>query len=505
MLRDKFFQRRKHKSSVVSPQDGAPIVQPPVNKWLVTATILLASLIAMIDVSIVNVAIPQIQTSLGASIDEIGSIITFYIISTVIVMPLNGYLNALWGRKQFYTAVIILFTVSSLLCGLAWSFPVLVFFRILQGLGGGALVPSAQAILLETFPKEEHGKAMGIFGLVLLLGPTIGPVLGGYLTETVGWRSIFFINVPIGIIAAVMAFLFIVNPPYLNKPQGKFDWPGLIALIIGLSSLQYALEIGQRLNWFESKLIIILLVVGVVAIAYLVRRELVTRFPIIDLSVFGNLTFVSGTLIGALIGFALFGILFILPLFMSQILRYDSFQMGMTLVPGTVAMAAMMPLAGLLADRLDPRIPMGIGIALCSSATWQFSHLTAQSGYWDLVWPQIWRGLGLGLVFVPVSSATLGSISNEKKASASGLYNLIHQLGGSIGIAGLTIMLQRLQAFHLSNLTVSAQQKAAVASSDILQQQATALTYSNLFSYSALIFLVSYLPLLFLRVRRRVS
>ncbi len=499
MQRSKFFKLLKQKYSIVSRQEQSPTPQTSVNKWLVTLTIMIGTLIAVIDTSIVNVAIPQIQASLGTSIDEIGSLVTFYIISSVIVMPLNGYLSALWGRKQFYAGAIVLFTISSLLCTLSWNLPSLVCFRILQGLGGGALFPSAQAILLDTFPKEEHGKAMSVFGLGVVAGPAIGPVLGGYLTDTFGWRSIFTINVPIGIIAGIMVLLFIHNPPYLNKLHGKFDWPGLIALVIGLSSLQYALENGHRLHWFESKLIILLFIVGVVAVVYLVRRELVTRYPIIDLSVFGNLTFVAGNIIGLLTGFNIFGLLFVLPMFMSQILHYDSFKTGMAMMPGPVATALIVPLAGRLTDRLDPRIPLGLGVAVCTVGTWQFSHLTMQSGYWDIFWPQSWQGIGLGLVFVPLSSATLGSVSQAKRASASGLYNLIRQLGGSVGIAGLTVMLQCLQAFYQSNPSESFKQ---VAFSDILPEQAAVLAYSHLFRYSALIFLASYVPLLFLKVKR---
>ncbi len=483
----------KEKFSPVSSQEKLSIPNPHINKWLVTATLLLGSIIAVMDTTIVNIAIPQIQTDLGASIDEISSLATFYIISNVIVMPLTGYLNAFWGRKKFYAGAIILFTVCSLLCGLAWNLPTLVFFRILQGLGAGALLPTAQAILLETFPQEQHGKAMSILGLGVLLGPTIGPVLGGYLTSTVGWRAIFAINVPIGIIAAVMVFLFIHNPPYLNKPQGKFDWVGLIALIIGLSSLQYALENGQRQNWLESKLIVSLLLVGVVAITCLVWWELVIRYPIIDLTVFGNRTFIAGNILGTLTGFMLFAILFITPLFLSQILHYNSLQTGMVLMPGTLATTLVMPIAGLLADRLDPRIPIAIGIAICSGGTWQLSDLTPQSSYWDIFWPQIWRGLGLGLVFVPMSSTTVGNVNKAKRASASGLFNLLHQLGGSVGIAGLTIMLQYLQAFHLSPIDQNVKPQALAAT----------LAYSDMFRYSTLIFLVSYLPLLFLRVRRK--
>ncbi len=474
----------------------SPTASPAVNKWLVTITIMIGTLIAIIDTSIVNVAIPKIQAGFSASIDQVSAVATFYIISNIIVMPLTGYLSALLGRKQFYAGAIVLFTLASLLCGLAWNLESLVLFRIIQGLAGGALFPSAQAILLETFPKEEHGQAMGIFGLGVLAGPALGPVLGGYLTDTIGWRSIFTVNVLPGILATLMVLRFIQNPSYLKKPEGKFDWPGLVTLVIGLATLQYALENGQRLGWLNSGLITFLTVVGVVNLAYLVRRELVISNPVVDLSVFSNRTFVAGNLIGVLAGFSLFGVLFILPVFMSQILQFSTTQIGFALMPQAISTALVMPIAGRLADRIDPRIPIAVGIALFVVGTWQFSYLNMRSGYWDFFWPQVGRGIGLGFIFVPLSSATLGSISKAKTASASGLYNLIRQLGGSIGIALLTLMLQRLDAFYLRQST---QGMASV--SDAVQQQATVLAYNDLFRYSALIFVTAYLPLLFLRVR----
>ncbi|HAJ59494.1 MAG TPA: hypothetical protein DCP31_09665, partial [Cyanobacteria bacterium UBA8543] len=289
---------------------------------------------------------------------------------------------------------------------------------------------------------------------------------------------------------------FIQNPSYLKKPEGKFDWPGLVTLVIGLATLQYALENGQRLGWLNSGLITFLTVVGVVNLAYLVRRELVISNPVVDLSVFSNRTFVAGNLIGVLAGFSLFGVLFILPVFMSQILQFSTTQIGFALMPQAISTALVMPIAGRLADRIDPRIPIAVGIALFVVGTWQFSYLNMRSGYWDFFWPQVGRGIGLGFIFVPLSSATLGSISKAKTASASGLYNLIRQLGGSIGIALLTLMLQRLDAFYLRQST---QGMASV--SDAVQQQATVLAYNDLFRYSALIFVTAYLPLLFLRVR----
>ncbi|MEH2160736.1 MAG: DHA2 family efflux MFS transporter permease subunit [Nostoc sp.] len=485
----------KPKYPLESKTEKFAITPPPINKWLITTTLMLGTLIAILDTSIVNVAIPQIQNNLGGSIDEISSVVTFYIISNVIVMPLTGYLSALWGRKQFYAGAIILFTIASLLCGLSWNLSALVFFRVLQGLGAGVLFPTAQAILLDTFPREEHGKAMSIFGLGMLVAPAFGPVLGGYLTDMLTWRSIFLINVPIGLIAAVMVFRFIHDSPYLKKPQGKFDWSGLIALVIGLSSLQYALENGQRLNWFDSTLIIVLLIAGVSAIAYLVWWELVNPSPIMDLSLFRNRTFALGNIITFLAGFSLFGVLFISPVFLSQVLNYDSLTIGMLLMPGPVATALIMPLTGVLANRLDARMILAIGIAFSAAGTWQLGDLNLQSDYWNIFWPQIWRGIGLGLLFVPLSLTTLSYVSKAKRTSASGLYNLINQLGGSIGIAGLTLMLGRLQAFHSTNLA------QIVKQSEIVQQQAAVFAYNDLFRYSTFIILASYLPLIFLKVR----
>lgn len=480
-----------------------------VNKWLVTITIMIGSLVAIIDTSIVNVAIPKIQESFGVGIDRVGAIATFYIISNVVVMPLTGYLSALWGRKQFYAGAILLFTLSSLLCGLAWNLESLVLFRVIQGLAGGALLPSAQAILFETFPKEEHGKAMGLFGLGVIVGPALGPVLGGYLTDTVGWRSIFTVNVLPGLLATVMVFLFIQNPPYLKKPEGRFDWPGLVTLVIGLSTLQYALENGQRLGWFHSGLILALMAIGLINLVYLVRRELVAKNPVIDLSVFSNRTFVAGNIIGILAGFSLFGIIFVLPIFMTQVLHFNTIQTGFALMPGALSTAIAMPIAGRLADRIDPRIPLAVGISIFLIATWQFSYLTLNSGYWDLFWPQVGRGFGLGLVFVPLSTATLGSVTIAKTASASGLYNLIRQLGGSIGIAAIALMLQRLESFHLHQLAgldgakLSNASNQAIATLSNVHQQAAILAYDDLFRYCTFIFAVSYLPLLFLKVNRK--
>jgi DHA2 family multidrug resistance protein len=477
-----------------------------VNKWLVTATIMTGTLIAVIDTSIVNVAIPKIQADFSASIDQVSAVATFYIISNIVVMPLTGYLSALLGRKRFYAGAIALFTLASLLCGIAWNLSSLVGFRILQGLAGGALLPSAQAILFETFPKEEHGKAMGLFGLGVVVGPAIGPVLGGYLTDTVGWRSIFTINLLPGILAVFMVLRYIHNPSYLKKPEGKFDFPGLATLVIGLASCQYALENGQRLGWFNSGVIIFLTLLGVVNLAYLVRRELVIPNPVVDLSVFSNRTFTAGNIIGALAGFNLYGVLFVLPVFMSQILHFNTTQIGLALMPGALSTAFIMPIAGRLADRFDPRIPLGVGITIFVIATWQFSYLNSYSGYWDLFWPQVWRGLAIGLIFVPLSTATLGSISRAKTASASGLYNLVRQLGGSLGIALLTLMLQYMETFHMQKLASAnlrnIPNEAIATLSDTVHQQAAVLAYDGLFRYSALIFATAYLPLLFLKVTR---
>ncbi len=513
-------------SEMASPNitdSQGPVV---VSRVMITTTVMLGALMAIIDTNIVNVALSDIGASLGASLDELSWVVTGFIIAQAIVMPLTGWLTAYLGRKQFYALALALFTVSSLACGLSWNIGSLIIFRIIQGFGGGVLIPIAQAILLESYPPQEHGKAMAIFGMGVILGPAIGPALGGWLTDNISWRWIFDINVFIGVAAIAMTLIFIKNPTYIQKPQGKFDAWGLTLLTVCVSSMQFVLERGQHDDWFSSSLITILSITAILSLAGFIYRELTIKNPIVDLSVLKNKTFLMGNIIGLIMGFGMYGILLMLPLFLSSILHYDAWQVGLTILPGAIATAMAMPIAGFLADKSDPRISISVGLALVALGMFQFSTMTAQVGFFDLLSPLFLRGFGLGLVIVPLSSATLSPIAREHMSGASGLYTLLRQLGGSFGIAVLTTLLQRREVLHISHLAENispynpramaslkqiqafmmsqgasvhvAKMQALAMMNNLVHAQGLTMAYEDLFIISGVAFLLCYIPLIFL-------
>lgn len=507
--------------------------KPDVPVWLILFTIMTGTLMAIIDSSIVNVALPTISGNLGVSPDEISSISTVYILANVVVMPLNGYLTALIGRKWYYASCLILFTISSFLCGVAWSLDSLILFRVIQGLGGGALMPTAQSILFETYPKEKHGQAMAVFGLAAMVGPAIGPTLGGWLVENYGWRTIFNINIIPGIIASTLALIVIKNPAYLKKPEGRFDYLGSISMVLGVCSLQYVLEEGQKNDWFDSNIILGLSITSVLSILFFIYWERRTKNPIVDLSVFNDRNFSAGNIIGVITGFGLFGINIILPLFLASILGYNSMESGMAIFPGAVATAMCMPLIGRIADKVDPRFLIAPGISLFAISGILMGTLTTQSGYWDFFWPRIVQGISLSLLFVPLSKVTMGQVPVIKMAGAAGVSSLLRQLGGSIGIAILTTLLtyySRVEYAHLSDyvnignplalerfkqlqgLMISkgysldqATHQALAMLKGLTQKQALMLAYDNLFRITAYVFIFSLILLFFIKGKKKDS
>lgn len=493
----------------------------------IVATVMLSALMAVIDTSIVNVALPTIGASLGASVGDTSWIAIAYMLANIAVMPLNGFLTQLFGQKRFFLIAVGGFTIASFLCGMAPTIGILIGARVLQGIFGGALMPISQTILFQTYPKSEHGKAMGMFGLGVIAGPAIGPTLGGWMTDTWGWPSIFNVNLPLGALAVFMAmrtFADAARPAFSGK---RFDWAGLISLVTGLSALQYVLEKGEEEGWTESRLIVFLAVYGVAALVYFVWHELRTEQPVVDLSVLKDRSFTAGSIIGIITGFGLYGMNIVLPLFFAGILHYDAVNTGLALMPGALATAFSMPLAGRIADRFDPRISISIGLGMFLYFLWDLSSINPSTGYWEVLWPQVIRGVGLGLLFVPLSAATMSGISREKQAAASGLNNLLRQLGGSVGIAILTSMLTRAQRVHYGNLiehvtifdpeasrrlamlkgamqhlgasAAVAQQKALVLLNGTVRVQAAILAYVDLFDVTAVIFLFSFIPLVFLK------
>ncbi len=405
------------------------------DKGIITLTVMLGTIMAALDSSIVNVALPYMRGTLGTSVEEITWVATAYILATVIVMPIVGMLSSRYGRKNFYLFSIVSFTVSSMLCGLAWDLPSMVLFRVIQGVGGGVLIPVAQAILRETFPPEEQGKAMGLYGFGVVLGPAFGPTLGGWLTDHFSWPWIFYINVPIGIINILMVMRYIKDPPYLVREKTKIDGLGLAFMTVGLGALQIMLERGEREAWFESDTIRLLLVLSVASLAFFVWRELTCDKPAVDLRILKDLNFTSGSLIGGVIGMGLFGSLFLLPLFLQQLLGYPALDSGVALMPRSLAMAVAMPVAGRFYNRLGPRILIGAGLVVTALSFYQLSLLLLNVGYLDIFFPQFLQGIGFGLIFVALSTASLATIERQNMTAAAGLYNVVRQVFGSIGIA----------------------------------------------------------------------
>jgi len=497
---------------------------------IILIIIMTGAIMSVINSSIVNVALATISGNLGASTTEIASISTIYILANVLIMPLNGYLTSLFGRKYYYAISLAIFTISSLLCSMAWNLDSLVIFRFMQGLGGGALMPTAQAIIFEIFPKEKHGRAMALFGVAVMVAPTVAPTLGGWLIDNYNWHFIFNINILPGIFATIMTLIFIKTPDYVSKPEGRFDFIGLSSLIIGLSSLQFILEKGQENDWFESNLILFMTLTSIIFIIFFIYWELNTKNPIVDLSVFKDRTFTFGNIVGIVNGFGLYGVNLIFPLFLSSILGFNAFQTGMIILPGAIATAVGMPISGFLADKIDPRISIFIGLLFYAGSTWSLGSLTTQSGYWDLFLPRIVQGFALAMLFVPLSKITMSQIPREKMANASGLYSLLRQLGGSVGIAILTTLLanytkleyahlaeyvntfnpqavqklQVLQGFMMSKGISSnlAYQQALMMLKGSVQKQGLMLAYNNLFKLTSVIFIVCIFLVIFLKNKK---
>jgi DHA2 family multidrug resistance protein len=405
------------------------------HRWIITLTVMTGTIMSSLNASMVNVALPYMQGNFGASVTEIAWVSTAYILANVITMPIIAMISARFGRKNFYMFSVVLFVVSSMLCGIARDLPAMIVFRILQGIGGGTLIPVSQAVLRETFPPEEQGMAMGIYGMGVILGPACGPVVGGWLTDNLTWRWSFYINVPVGIINLLLVMRFLHDPPFLTRDKGRIDWFGLLFLVVGLGSLQVMLEKGEEKDWFASRFIVTLAVTSAVGLILLVWRELTTDRPAVDLRLLRNVPFASGTTIGGILGMGLNSSLFLMPLFLQKLLGYPALQAGLAMIPRTISMAIVFPLAGRLYNRLGPHWLISSGLLISVLSFWQMSRLSLDVSYANIFMPQFLQGLGFGLIFVALSTAALSSIPRPKLTAATGLYNVIRQVCGSVGIA----------------------------------------------------------------------
>ena len=423
------------------------------SKWLVAISILLGSIMATIDTSVVNIAFVHIQATFGASLQEVTWVTTSYLTTVVLVMPLTAWLASVLGRKRMYLFSVIIFTVASALCGFSRTLGQLITFRVLQGLGGGALQPVAQSIMRETFPPRQQAQAMGLFGMLVLLGPAIGPTLGGYLVDNYSWPWIFFVNLPVGVLSVFMVSQFIVDPPYMRaRGLQKIDGVGIGLLAAGLTSLLVMLEQGEQEGWFGSPFIVILGLVAAVTLLGFIVWELHTPSPAVNLRILANSSFAAGTLIIGVLGVALFGGLILLPLFLQNLLGYDATQAGLALMPRSLMMVLMMPVAGALYNVLGVYVMASVGLVLAAASTFLMARFTLDTGSLQILIPQIGQGVAFAFIFVSISTTAMSTIPRPQMQGATGLYNLVRQLGGSLGTAIIVTLVDHKTTTASANL-----------------------------------------------------
>jgi len=426
-----------------------------INKWLITITVMLPAIMEIVDTSVANVALPHMQGSLNAGTDEVTWVLTSYLVSNAVVLPMTGWLARMFGRKRFLITCIILFTISSFLCGAAPSLGTLIFFRVLQGAAGGALIPMSQAIMMETFPPYQQGMAMAIFGVGAMFGPIIGPALGGWITDNLSWRWIFYINIPIGIVAVVMASFFIYDPGYLKRAKEKavsVDYWGLALLIVGLGALQIVLDKGQQEDWFNSPFILAFSAVSALTLVSLIFVELTHPHPIVNLRLFKNVSFSAGNGIMFAVGFCLYSSIMLIPLLLQTLMGYNATMAGMVLAPGGVATLICMPFVGAVIQRYDGRKVVFCGLMIGACAMFIMQRFSLDAAYPDFVWPRVVLGVGLAMTFVPLTTVTLSTIAKEEMGNATGIFSLLRNIGGSVGIAISATLLARYSQFYQTSL-----------------------------------------------------
>jgi DHA2 family multidrug resistance protein len=429
--------------------------RPAVNPWVIALAVTLATFMEVLDTSIANVALPHISGSLSAGQDESTWVLTSYLVSNAIVLPLSGWLSSIVGRKRFYMGCVALFTISSFLCGLAPNLATLIIFRVLQGAGGGGLQPSEQAILADTFEPAKRGMAFAVYGIAVVMAPAIGPTLGGWITDNYTWRWIFFINIPVGILSLLLTSRLIQDPPHMTRrklSETKIDYIGLGFVAVGLGALQVVLDKGQREDWFESNLILILAIISIASLLFVIFWEWTRTDPIIDLHLFKDRTFASANFLMFMLGFALLGSTLLLPLFMQTMLGYTAQQSGLALMPGGFTIMILMPLVGFLLSKYDARLLMVFGLGVLSFSLFHMTRFDLGVDFRTLVYARVIQAAGMAFLFVPINTAAYSFLPKEKNNAASGLMNLARNIGGSVGISVVTTMLDRRSQVHQNNL-----------------------------------------------------
>jgi DHA2 family multidrug resistance protein len=427
-------------------------VVPDISPWWVATAVMAAVFMEVLDTTVVNVSLPHIAGNLSASVDETTWVLTSYLVSNAIILPMTGWLANHFGRKRILMLSILGFTVASVACGMAPNLSSLIFFRVVQGATGGGLQPLSQAIMLEAFPREKRGKAMAVWALGIVVAPMLGPVLGGWITDSYSWRWIFYINLPVGLAAAVMAYWFVFDPPYIRRTSDVVDYWGIGLLIIGMGSLQVMLDKGQEDDWFASHFITILAILAFVGLAAFTIRELVARHPIVDLRVFKVRTYATGVFLMTVLGFVLYGSTVLIPIWLQTLMGYPSLQAGFAVLPRGLGSFLFMPMVGILMGIIEPRKLLATGLIVASASLYMLSLLNTQAGYWNIFWPQLLQGAAMGLLFVPLTTITNDPIAPEKIGNATSIFNLMRNIGGSIGIASVTTMVARNSQLYINGL-----------------------------------------------------
>jgi MFS transporter, DHA2 family, multidrug resistance protein len=503
-----------------------------VNPWIVAIAVMFATFMEVLDTTVVNVSLPHIASTMSATTEEATWALTSYLVANAIVLPMTGWLASTFGRKRLLMLSTAGFTLSSFLCGAAPNLSSLVMFRILQGATGGALQPLSQAVLLESFKPEERGRAMGFWGLGIVVAPILGPVLGGWLTENYSWRWVFYINLPFGIASLVMTRLFVFDPPYLRRQSEGIDYWGMGMLVVGIGALQFVLDKGQQEDWWESTMITTLAIVAAITLIALVIQQLKAKHPVIDLRIFADRTYATGVFLMTVLGFVLYGSLVLLPVMLQTLFGYSSYDAGKMMAPRGVGSLLMMPTVGYLTGHVDARKLLAIGLTIGGVTLIWLGQLNLNAGYWDLFWPQFLQGAGMALLFVPLTTVSMATIPQQKMGYATSMFNLMRNIGGSVGIAVTGTIMQRqrqvigtVMGENISSYdpttqsmfaqirnglmaagsdVVTATQRAYVVLHGMLLQQASMVSFVMLFRMLGVVFLLM-LPMVLIMKRPKAG
>jgi DHA2 family multidrug resistance protein len=504
---------------------------PQVNRWIVSVSVVLATFMEVLDTTVVNVSLPHIGGTMSATVEEATWVLTSYLVANAIILPMTGWLARHFGRKRLLLFAITGFTISSFLCGLAPNLTSLIIFRIMQGLSGGTMQPMSQAIMLESFPPEDRGKAMAFWGLCIVVAPIFGPVIGGWLTDSYSWRWVFYINIPVGILSFIMARQFVFDPAYLRRESAHIDYWGIGMLALWMGFLQILLDKGEQEDWFSSNTLVVLAIIAGVGLVTFVIREMTAAYPVVNLRVLKDRTFAAGVFMISLLGFVLYGSLVLLPILLQTLLGFPALQAGIAMAPRGIGSLIATPIVGALLGRIGARRALAFGVICASFTLFWLGSLNLNAGYWDVFWPQIIQGLALGCLFVPLTTIAMDPIPREQTGNATSIFNMMRNIGGSSGIAFSVTMLSRhrqiysnvfaehVNPYSLSSRIMLDQMKSAAAAAGadpvtatqrsygmlygLMQRQASMLSFVYLFKLLGAIFLIV-LPFIWLAKQPRL-